>query len=78
MEKLRDKVDLTYLNAKSRIKNALTSKHAGLSGIIVAIGLILIAIIIILIFKSAVQPSIEGAIDETTGAIDKLTNEVSK
>ena len=74
------KLNLMYLNAKFRIENGvkkMLAKHEGSSDIIVAIGLIVIAIIIVVYFKMKVQPALEGSIDTTASKMNSLTSELT-
>lgn len=74
------KLDSLYLNAKTKAKDGLEvlkTKHPGFSGIIVAIALIVIAIIVVVYFKSQTQPAVEGAIDATKTHLNTITTELS-
>lgn len=76
MRKVMNKLDGAFIKAQSKVRNFLTKKHDGLSGIIIAIGLILIAVIIILYFKSQTQDSLKNAVDTTKSNLDSITNEL--
>lgn len=74
------KLDLMYLNAKSRIENGarkMLAKHEGLSGIIVAIGLVVIALIVVVYFKTKTQPALQSSVDITAGKMNSFTSELT-
>jgi hypothetical protein len=72
-----NKIDSMFIAAKSKVEGFLTKKHGGFDGLIIAIGLILVALIVVLAFKGKVQPTMEGAIDATNKGLSNVVNELS-
>ena len=72
-----NKLDSMYLNAKSKVTGFLSKKHKGFDGLIIAIGLILVAMIVIVIFKLKIQPTMENAVDSTNNSLTDVVNELT-
>ena len=62
---------------KNKVRNLLTKKHKGLDGIVIATGLILIAMIVIVIFKDELQPVMDASIGSVADSITSVTDELS-
>lgn len=63
---------------RRKAEDFLAKKNDGLSGIIIAVGLILIAVILIIFFKTATQRTIEGSVKAANDRINAIANELSK
>ncbi len=63
---------------RRKAEDFLAKKNDGLAGIIIAVGLILIAVILIFYFKTKTQPTIEGSVDAANNKINAITNELSQ
>ena len=72
-----NKINLAYLTVTSKIKDVLSRKHSGFDGLIIAIGLILVAMIIIIVFKTKIQPVMSNAVDETGNQLNGVVNELT-
>lgn len=71
------KIDLAFINAKRKVTDFLTKKHNGFDGLIIAIGLILVAMIVIVVFKLKIQPTMENAVNSTGNTLDSVINELT-
>lgn len=74
------KLDTLYIAGRNKIHQAVDgfkTRHEGLSGIIVAVGLILIAIIIVMVFYNTLKSPIEGSIEATGDRLESLTGDIA-
>ena len=62
---------------KDKMRNLLARKHKGLDGIVIATGLILIAMIVVVIFKDELQPVMNTSIGSVADSITSVTSELS-
>ena len=65
---VRNHMDSFVIAAKTRMRDVTTRKHSGIDGIIVVVGLAIIALVIILIFKDQLK---DFVVDLTTNMQDK-------
>ncbi len=65
---VRNHMDSFVIAAKTRMRDIATRKHSGIDGIIVVVGLAIIALVIILIFKDQLK---DFVVDLTKNMQDK-------
>lgn len=63
-----------YENAKEKVKNVLFHKNEGIDGIIVTVGLCIVALVICVVFKKQlttfVENMVKGMTEKATGILD--------
>lgn len=57
--------------------NRLFKKRGGFDGVIIAIGLILVALIVILVFRKTLPPTMNNAIDQVNTQMTNITSEMA-